>query len=270
VEGDVVGSGVKDVVYSIKLDPKTGLLSVKFKNLLMSDAIGANFLTFEGQFDPVNRGPVLPIEIHLSQPSTTAGEPTLNRIDRIDIIKFVYKRRGSIGHGTARFNDNLAPAGIFLINKVAGVEKQLLTDVNNNITSDRVFLSMKGLMRQPGAQPVVPKTGDMVSVLINRLCLGMFPASSFSVMGDKLIFTNSDPTKGLKQLVIDNKKGTVLITTHGLDPKNSLFGEDILIAGQPHEVPVTLTIAGNDPANPTFDGQSTVTLFRRGSAIKNK
>ena len=56
------------------------------------------------------------------------------------------------------------------------------------------------------------------------------------------------------------KKGTVVITTHGLDPKNSLFGEDILITGQPHTVPITLTIAGSDPNNPTFDGQSAVTL----------
>ena len=64
--------------------------------------------------------------------------------------------------------------------------------------------------------------------------------------------------------------GASLITTHGLDPNDELFGSDILIAGEPHTVPITLTIAGADPHNPTFDGQSTVTLFRSGSTIKNK
>src|SRR5579862_1835199 len=266
--GEVVGSGVKDVIYSIKLDPKSGILTAKFKNIDVKSAIGANFIGFEGQNDPVNRGPVIPINIRLGLTTTTMIDTDANGVlDKTDLIKFVYKRTGSVAHGTARLNDNLAPAGIFLFDKVLGTEQQVLIDAATNFKADRVFFQMKGLMRQPGAQPVIPKPGDSCSVFINRLCLGMFPTTSFSMMNNQLIFHNDDPSKGLKDLIIDNKKGTVLITTHGLDPNDELFGSDILIAGEPHTVPITLTIAGADPHNPTFDGQSTVTLFRTGSTI---
>ncbi len=271
VLGDVVGSGVKDVVYTIKLDPKTGILTAKFKNISMINTIGAKFLSFEGQDQAFNRGPVIPINIKIGlKPNSDLAGSSNDVLDKTDVIKFVYKRQGSIGHGTARLNDNLAPAGIFLINKVSGTERQVLVDANNNIRADRIFLQMKGLMRQPGAQPVVPKPTDSVSIFINRLCLGTFPVSSFAAMGDKLIFASDDPTKGLKDLVIDNKKGTVLITTNGLDPANQLFGVDVLNAGDPQTIPITLTISGPDIHNPTFDGQSTVTLFRKGAIIMNK
>lgn len=271
VQGDVVGSGVKDVHYQIKLDPKTGILSARFTNINMLKTIGANFNSFEGQDDPFNRGPVIPINIKIGLTAKTDLVNGANDIiEKTDVIKFVYKRNGSIGKGTARFNDNLAPAGIFLINKVSGSEAQVVVDAATNVKEDRLFLQMKGLMRQPGAKPVIPATGDMVSVFINRLCLGMFPASSFAVNGSQLVFANDDPTKGLKDLVIDNQKGTVLITTHGLAASQNLFGVDILVAGDPETVPITLTIGGPDLHNPTFDGQSTVSIFRKGKNIVNK
>ena len=270
VLGDIVGSGVKDVVYTIKFDPVTGVLTAKFKNISMIDAIGAKFLSFEGQDQPFFRGPVIPINIKIGLKAGADLSTATDVLDATDVIKFVYKRQGSVAHGTARFNDNLAPAGIFLINKVSGTERQVLVDANNNIRGDRIFLQMKGLMRQPGAQPVVPKPTDSVSIFVNRLCLGTFPVSSFAAMGGKLVFASDDPTKGLKDLVIDNTKGTVLITTNGLDPANQLFGIDILNAGEPQTIPITLTISGPDIHNPTFDGQSTVTLFRKGMSIKNK
>src|SRR5204862_5245856 len=120
------------------------------------------------------------------------------------------------GRGTASKNDNIAPGGIFLINKVVGTEKQTVIDKFNNITADRIFLQLSGLMRQPGAKPVVPNNSDRVDVFISQVCLGTFPANSFAVNGDKLTFFNDDPSKGLKSLIIDNKSGKVVITTHGL------------------------------------------------------
>ncbi len=236
VLGDIVGSNVKDVIYTIKLDPRTGILTAKFTNLNLIKTIGANFRSFEGQDVLNNRGPVIPINIKIgaaTETGTGTGTGTdtdtstsiTNAIvDKTDVIKFVYRRSGSIGRGTARMNDNLAPAGIFLINKISGTEKQVVTDKFNNIIEDRLFLKMTGLMRQAGAAPVIPQPNDQVSVFINRLCLGMFPASSFAVMGDKLVFSNADPSKGLKDLIIDNKRGTVTITTNGIDPNTDLFG----------------------------------------------
>lgn len=273
VAGDTVPlRGIKDVVYTIKLDPKTGILTANFRNISMIKTIGANFTTFEGQDDPTFRGPVIPINVRIGLTADVdlSAATADGVIDQTDVIKFVYKRSGSVARGTARFNDNLAPAGIFLINKVSGTEAQVTIDTKDNIKEDRLFLTMKGLMRQPGAKPVIPATGDSVSVFINRLCLGMFPASSFAVKGSQLIFSNDDPSKGLKDLIIDNKKGTVLITTHGLAADQNLFGADILIAGEPETVPITLTIAGPDIHTATFDGQSTVTLFRKGKGISNK
>ncbi len=271
VLGDKVGSGVKDVLYTIKLNPTTGILTARFKNINMLKTIGANFNSFEGQDDPIFRGPVIPINIRIGL-TTTANLSTSanNTFDKTDVIKFVYKRTGSVGQGTARLNDNIAPAGIFLIKKVSGTEAQVVVDANNTVKEDRLFLQMNGLMRQPGAAPIVPATGDSVSVFINRLCLGMFPASSFAVNGDQLVFSNDDPTKGLKTLIIDNKKGTVLITTHGLAASKDLFGVDILVAGDPMTVPITLTIGGPNLRTPTFDGQSTVTIFRKGKNIVNR
>ena len=272
VVGDVVGTGVKDVIYNIKLDPVRGVLTFKFQNLKMITAIGANQLQFDGQSDPINRGPVIPIDIRLGlKPGVdpTLGDST-DIYEKVDIVKFTYRRSGSSGNGSAGKNDNLAPAGLFLINRVTGNEQIVVVDQFNNIRADRLFLTIKGLMRQPGAKPVIPLNGDQVEVFMGQLNLGTFPANSFASMNDQLIFKNDDQSKGLRQLVIDNRKGTVLITTWGLDPNNKLLGADILVAGDPYTVPITLTIVGADPTRPTFDGQSSVTLFRNHSTIQNR
>lgn len=269
VGGDVVGSGVTDVVYSIVLDPKKGILKAHFENLKMIAAIGANFLTFEGQTDPINRGPVIPINIKLGLNPAADVASAKTVLDRTDLIKFAYKRTQNVGSGSARINDNSAPAGIFLISKVTGNEQQVVIDQFNHIKADRIFLRMSGIMRQPGAKPVVPLNSDRVDVFVNQLNIGSFPANSFAVKGTALVFSNNDPTKGLQTLTLDNKTGKVTITTNGLDPNDKLFGADVLIAGDPEQIPITLTIGGNNVV-PTFDGQSTVTLFRAHNSIKNK
>lgn len=268
--GDTVGNGgVVDVIYSIVLDPKKGTLKIHFENLQMIQAIGADFIDFEGQDEATNRGPVIPINIKIGLSAATDVSKAKTKIDRTDLVKFIYKRSQFVGVGTARQNDNVAPGGIFLINKVVGTEQQTVIDKFNSIKADRIFLQMSGLMRQPGAKPVVPSNSDRVDVFLSQVCLGTFPANSLAVKGDKLTFFNDDPSKGLRSLIIDNKSGKVLITTNGLDPEGPLFNQGILVAGVPVEVPVTITIGGNRPT-PTFDGQSTVTLFRYKTAIKNK
>ncbi|MEI6231997.1 MAG: putative Ig domain-containing protein [Planctomycetota bacterium] len=271
VVGDPVGPGVKDVIYTIKLNPATGVLTARFQNINMGKTIGANFTSFEGFEDATNRGPILPINVRIGLGANSNLEGSSDGVlDKTDIVKFVYKRSGSIGHGTAKFNDNLAPAGIFLINKVLGTEAQVVIDTTNNIKEDRLFFQLRGLMRQPGSAPVVPVTGDVVSVFINRLNIGTFPASSFAAVGQKLVFSNDDPSKGLKDLIIDNAAGTVFISTHGVAASTDLFGQDILFADDPQTIPITLQISGPDLRSATFDGQSTVTVFRKGKVLVNK
>jgi hypothetical protein len=254
----------ENLQYEIKLNARTGQLKAKFLNIDMIKRLGANFTSFI-------RRTVIPVNIRISVPATATGagtgtsqpgEEASAGFDKTDVVKFAYVRRGAVGSGSALANTKAAPAGIFLVTKVQGVERQV--DVN----TDRLFLKMAGLIRQVNNQPLEFGTDDRVAVLFGDVALGVFPASSLRQTNGRLEFVNEDRSAGLHAFIVDQNKGTFFIDTHGLDPR-ALFGTDIPIAGEPLVMPVTLTI-GADGAIPLFDGQSSVTLFRRGNTIKNK
>ena len=61
------------------------------------------------------------------------------------------------------------------------------------------------------------------------------------------------------------------INTFGLAPSSlAPVGQDFLVAGDAFQMPVTITIGAPGSPTPTFDGQSPVTLFRKGNVIINK
>ena len=244
----------------------------------MIQSLGANFKTFgapaRGADPNAVSGPILPINIKIgvaaslvfdpaSSTGVTSDATSTATYEKTDIVKFTYERRGTFAGGSAQSNTKLAPGGLFLITKVRGSELQI------NQLSDRILLTMTGYIRQPGGAPIIPTATDSVQLLLNEVCLGDFPASSLSQTGDVITFINTDTTAGIRTLTIDNKFGTIKIETHGLDPR-ALFGEDVLRAGIPYTLPISLTIASASSANANFDGQSSVTLFRKGNSIRNK
>ena len=68
---------------------------------------------------------------------------------------------------------------------------------------------------------------------------------------------------------INNKTGKVYFDTHPVLPRE-IFAQDILNGGEPLVVPITLTISSPNSTIPSFDGQSSVTIFRRGGRLQNK
>lgn len=264
-----------DPRYEISLNPKTGQLKINLTNVDLIKGLGANFSTFAD--------PIIPIGIKIGKPAddafaaasatppvATATTTSPVNFDRTDVVKFIYKRKDNIGKGAASKNTKLAPAGMFLVTKVQGKISR------SSDTKDNLSLKMSGFLRAPNGAAITPKSGDSVQVLLGMKCLGELPASSLSSKGDVLTFTNADPVAGLRTLVIDNKRGTFTIDTFPFDPLN-VFDQDILEAGVPFSVPLTLTIAppltgGAAPSSTvaTFDGQSSVTLFRKGDSLKNK
>lgn len=272
--GGVVRAKGENLEYEIKLNPRTGILNARFKGIDMIKQLGANFKTFGAPRSADDTpGPIIPVNVRIGAAATAqsgatsvaAGTSAAAAVsfDKTDVVKFLYVRRGAVGKGTARANDKLAPAGLFLVTKVRGVERQV--DVNR----DRLFLSVSGFLRQVGGKRIEFGTADEVHLLIGNVCLGCFPASSLKNVQGRLEFVNEDRSAGLYNLVIDNKKGTFYFDTHGVDPR-ALFGADILVAGEPLVMPVTLTIAAPGVTTPVFDGQSSVTLFRRGNSLRNK
>ncbi len=258
-----------DMQYEIKLNPRNGVLKIRFSNVDLIKAFGANFASF--------KDPVIPVNIKIGKPAddaiTAAADPTGTtttttaavgiNFDRTDIVKFLYKRKGASGRGNAKANDKVAPGGLFLVTKVQG------KFINEGTTKDTVVMRLSGFLRQPGGLPVTPKTGDLVGILLSTLPLGQFPASSLTAKGDVLSFANADRIAGLKTLIIDNKRGTFVVETFPLAP-GSLFQQDIIESGEPLTVPLTMTIGAPNATTPTFDGQSSIPFFRKGSSLKNK
>ncbi len=244
------------VTYDVTLNPSTGALTAQFKNIALIEAIGAQFHNF-------GTTPIIPVTITLT-PTASASSQT--PFIKTDVLQFSYKRSTGSGIGVTRLSPQLSGGGIFIINKVTGSERQ----VSN--ASDHIFLKAQGFIRGPGGAPITPNASDTVSVLFGTIDLGSVPFSSFSQSnnGRLLRFDNNDPSAGLQTLIIDNASGTVFISTLGLDPR-ALFGQDFLVAGTPYTMPITLNIASAiNPTKPTFDGQSSVTLFRKGNSLINK
>jgi hypothetical protein len=175
----------------------------------------------------------------------------------------LYRRSGSKGKATAGANDRIPAGGLFLVTKVKG------SALRESTLNDKILLKITGFMRLPGGTAITPGSTDTVKMLLGDKCLGDFPSSSLTTQGDLLTFGNTDERAGLKSLVIDNKKGTFTLETFAFNT-GDLFDQNVLEAGVPFSVPLTLTISNPTSTTATFDGQTSVTVFRKGNSIINK
>jgi hypothetical protein len=258
--------------YNVKLNAETGLLNVNFKNMTMIKTLGANFNTFRD---------IIPVAIKIGDAALNPMAPSVPDsvgFDKTDVIKFDYKRRGAIAKGSAKANDKRAPAGLFLITKAQGVERQVTVvdpiDPTKFTQPDRIFLKLNGFLKQVGGQPITFGTNDQVSILFGDTCIGDFPASSLKRVNEgRLELRNDDASAaGLFNLIIDNAKGTIYIDTHGLNPR-TIFGQDILVSDERLLLPVTFTITSPTNTlitNALFDGQSSIILYRKGNSLRSK
>ncbi|MFH0938927.1 MAG: hypothetical protein V1899_06570 [Planctomycetota bacterium] len=243
------------LTYRINFNPATGKLKIKFANMDLIQKLNAQFNTFQN--------PIIPISIKIGD----------NIYNKTDIIKFLYERRGSKGKGTAGMNDKKPPGGIFLVTKVRGSE-QVKNQYPNQF--DNVVLCFNGLLRQPadavsGSTFLIPQATDTVAVLLGNKCLGQFPASDLTRSGNTLSLVNADFVAApLKTFKVDNDKGAFFIDTFPLNPID-FFAQDVLQSDTPFSMSLTITIftPGVTPKF-TFDGQSSMTLFRKGNHILNK
>jgi len=279
--------------YAIKLNPQTGLLTVKFKDLEFIKQIGANFLSF-------NTDPILPVNIQLGKPAqgrvkiinkddetptdttdptdpnatpdpvTTESDPvgtknkTIN-IDRTDNIRFAFRRSVSKNKGNASENTKRPPGGLFLTTKVAGdIRKEEIFK-----KKDSLFMQFSGLLSDVDGAPIPITADDKIQVFASEVNLAEFPASMLVTVGSIISFRNSDPAIGLKTLILDRAKGTFFLETNAMDPRK-IFGVDFVESGEPLTLPLTITIFNPLKAEPKFDGQTNVTVFRRGNKLRNK
>lgn len=278
--------------YAIKLNPQTGLLTVKFKDLEFIKALGANFLSF-------NTDPILPVNIQFGKPAqgrvkiinkddeeTTTTDPTdpnatpdpvteesdpvgtknkdIN-IDRTDNIRFAFRRSVKKNKGNASENTKRPPGGLFLTTKVAGdIRKEAIFQ-----KKDSLFMQFSGLLSDIDGAPIPITADDKIQVFASEVNLAEFPASMLVTEGSLTIFRNSDPAIGLKTLILDRAKGTFFLETNAMDPRK-IFGVDFVESGEPLTLPLTITIFNPLKVEPKFDGQTNVTVFRRGNKLRNK
>lgn len=276
--------------YEIKLNPKTGLLTVKFKDFELIKGLGANFRTF-------NIDPVIPVNIQIGAsakdrvrilnkedeneettnengdpvtPTEEEDDPVAKankdiKIDRTDNIRFAFKRSTQNNKGVASENLKRPPGGLFLATKISG-------DIRKNAVApnkDSLFMKFSGFLSDVDGAPIPITAEDRVQVFASEVTLAEFPASMLDFNGQLITFTNFDPAIGLRRLVIDRAKGTFELETNAMDPR-AIFGVDFIEAGEPQTLPLTITIFNPNTANPKFDGQTNVTVFRRGNKLRNK
>jgi len=256
-----------DLAFEMTLNPKTGVLKINASGLKLISSLGANFSTFRDPIIPLNIKMGSSVDLGTTTTGTTPTDTTTTTpsvtYDKTDTVHFTYSRKGNFSRGSALANTKSPPGGLFLISKVSGVE------VKTGDTTDRLLLKFSGFMRGPRGAPITFQTGDNVMLHLGLQCLGEFPATSLKASGDTLTFRNDDASAGLQNLIIDNKKGTIYFDTHPILGR-AAFGQDIFNGGVPLTVPIILTIGADGTLNPSFDGQSSVTVFRRGGHIQNK
>ena len=247
--------------YKVKLNPETGVLNVSFDNVALINAIGAEFSTFSSN-------PIIPIHFTLSTPASTTGTTTQTTntvvFDTTESIQFLYRRGGANAKGTTRYSPLTATGGAFFISKFHAKE------VKKGLSVDNLIVDINGFMRQSGGQPINLDNADQLQLMFGDFCVANFSASTLTNSGGKLILVNPDPSIGLHTLIIDNNKGKITIETNPV-VAGDIFSADVLAAGTPFTMTVTLSITQKGAPNSfIFDGQSSITVFRKGSNVMNK
>ena len=274
--------------YTVTLDPKTGVMKVSFTGISLIEALGGNFRTFRtiipvrvfigaqavaNQSNTTNTATSTGTGVSTgttTDTSTNTGTGT-NSIAALDYekvtpVRFKYRRNSLFGSGSVSKHDKNPPGGQFLITKVDGSE------VKGPGNFDVVRLSFTGILRLPDGKPLVPNSGDLVSITVGgtvNSCLGAFPASSFAQKGGVLTFTNNDASVPLHTIKIDNNKGTIYFDMNTTEAFR-LFAKDTLLAGQPEQLPIFLSFVSPDGSTVSLDAISSVVVFRRGLKLQNK
>ena len=217
--------------YQIKLNPRTGILTVKFENVSLITGLGANFqasgatLTQRQQSrpgrprqgSPGRGGPALQTSTTTTTTTTTPVTPTPTvSYDQTDVVKFLYRRHGAVAKGTARRNTRLAPAGLFLVTRcgqrtASGSQPRPLVPARDRVPAPGGGTSIE-------IDPAAPVPDSKVNLLFGSLtsALSPPPASNRTAKGGWCSSTRA--AAPLFNFIIDNKKGTFYFDTHGLDP----------------------------------------------------
>ncbi len=270
-QGGTLPRAKNQPTYKIALDPKTGILNFTFTGVSLIKGLGGDFRNFRN---------VIPVEVVLGAATGTAGNSitgtstgtgvttgvALVTYDKVSLVQFDYRRSSTVGSGTTNKRDISNPGGQFLITKVTG------TEVKGSGDFDVITMQLSGFLRLPGGKPLSPVATDVVSIVVGgtkNSCIGSFPASSLETKGNILTFTNTDATVPLRTLTIDNRKGTILITTNTVDAFR-IFNEDSLLSGEPHKLPVLLTFSSPDGTSVSLDAVSSVVVYRKGVKLQNR
>ena len=252
--------------YRIALNPKTGIMNVRFNGISLINGLRGNFRNFRN---------IIPVEVSLgsasggstsTDTSTSTSTDTSTFYDKSSLVQFDYRRTSTTGSGRTNKRDISSPGGQFLITKVIGSE------VKGSGDFDVIKMKLTGFLRLPFGAPLNPVASDVVSVVVGSTknsCIGSFPASSLARNGDVLTFTNNDATVPLHTLEINNKKGTILIDMNSVEAFR-IFNEDSLVSGDPHLLPVLLTFSSPDGSQVTLDFISSVVVYRSGLKLQNR
>jgi hypothetical protein len=227
--------------YRVRFDPRTGVINMSFQRISLASAIGATRDFY--------RDPVLPIGVKIGN------------MERTDAVKFIYQRSGAIGAGQIQTKTATAPAGYFFISSLRGKEVQLTTE------SDGLVMRIQGHLRQPGGTTVLPATGDTVGIFLGSAAAFEIPTSALKITANQVRYLSNSPADAVKRFEINTANGTFLLETNPVSARDMGFEQAILTAGDPFQLPIGIWIVNTGTNVTTFNGQTSVVIYRRGNSL---
>ncbi|MCX7806189.1 MAG: Ig domain-containing protein, partial [Planctomycetota bacterium] len=240
----------------IKIRPKLGRIKVKVSNTNLIDPLQAT----EAGYDD----PLIPIRVAL------AGGDGSFSVMAIETARFDYDRTTSVGIGRFDVRDQETPGGVFFLTRCVG---RIDKDRNDR---DTLRLAISGYARAPGGASAAPRTSDEVDVRVGdfqQVITG--PSFRFKGSATAQMATYSAPgSPKVRKLVVGGASrkfhlvtGPILTAAPpGVTPVPDNFGFSGQIPpGVEVVVPVYIKVyLGGDPS---FEGQASIGVFRKGNAL---
>ncbi len=242
----------------IKIKPKLGRIKVKITNANLIDPLQAT----EAGYDD----PIIPIRVALSN-----GDGSFS-IMAIETARFDYDRTTSIGIGRFDVRDQDTPGGVFFLTKCAG---RIVKDKNDR---DTLRLAISGYARAPGGASAAPKTSDDVDVRVGDF-RQVLPGTSFRFRGSTavpLAAFSAPGAAGIRKLVVGGGSRKFSLVTGpiltapppGVTPVPVNFGfSGQLPPGVEVVIPVYVKVYPSLGGDPSFEGQASISVFRKGDAL---
>jgi hypothetical protein len=106
-----------------------------------------------------------------------------------------------------------------------------------------------------------------VGIFLGSAAAFEIPTSALKITANQVRYLSNSPADAVKRFEINTANGTFLLETNPVSARDMGFEQAILTAGDPFQLPIGIWIVNTGTNVTTFNGQTSVVIYRRGNSL---